>query len=388
MGSVMKKVSVTDILSYSLLVFALVGGWFGYSYINQVSTQAGSGFWWILGIILVTIAAAIIGFVLNLILHEVGHLVLGLLTGYDFVSYGVFNLTIVKENGKLVRKKYRAMGTGGGCALSPPDMKNGTYPFKLFISGGILVGFLVSAICFGLFYHFAPNADFLARAFLVIGIAGAFLAFANLIPFFDIIPSDGYFLFNLGKEKNAIMRRGFWACSRMQALVGAGTRPRDIPKELFDWVDLGNNNNIFALTTALYQHAYLLDRKEFSEARACIQVIYDNSGNAAGVYRMAFQCVLLFHELINECRQEEIGRLYDESVQKYTKTALSDVDAQQFMYAYARLVLKDTDKAKEHLDLLHKACEAPFQSGFAPGAQEMVAYIDEIADKRESESAE
>ena len=58
------------IMQLSLIILALAGGWFGFSYINQISTQASGGFWWIIRIIFVTIAAVVIGFLLNIILHR------------------------------------------------------------------------------------------------------------------------------------------------------------------------------------------------------------------------------------------------------------------------------------------------------------------------------
>ena len=99
----MKKIHV-EMLNLSLVVLSFVGGWFGYAYINQVSAQADWGLLWILGVVVVTIAAAVIGLFLNVILHEGGHLLMGLLTGYKFVFYNVFNIAVVRENGKLAIK--------------------------------------------------------------------------------------------------------------------------------------------------------------------------------------------------------------------------------------------------------------------------------------------
>ena len=378
----MKKIGVF-LLSWGPIILALAGVWLGYSYINQVSAQEGWDFLWVLGVVLVTIAAAVVGLILNIVFHEGGHLIGGLLTGHSFVSYGVLNLTIVRENGKLAVKKYRVAGTGGGVTLSPPDMKNGTYPYKLYISSGFLVNFLVSAICLSLFFYLAGTAPFWARAFLVVGVIGAFLGLVTFIPTNDPLPSDGYFLFNLGKTKNTVMRRGMWSCSRMQALVAEGTRPRDIPTDFFDWVDTGNITDMFVFGAANFQYSYLLDKQELSDARSLMQTLCDNLQGVPEMHKMSCYCELLFHELIGECRQEEIDRLYDKNLKDYIKAAQSEVSVQRTMYAYARLVSKDADKAKEHLALFHKACTAPFQSGIVPGERALIAFIDAIAEKWE-----
>ena len=369
------------ILQISFIILAIIGGWFGFSYISQVSAQAGGGFLWILAVIFTTIVSLIAGVVLNVVLHECGHVIGGVFTGYRFVFYSALGLAIIKEKGKLVVKKYLAPGSGGGCLLSPPDIKNGTYPHKLYISGGFLVNFLVSAICFSLFYHLAATAPFGARAFLVAGIAGAFLGLVNLIPHNISAPSDGYILFNMGKEKNTALRRGLWSCFRFQALIAEGKRPQDIPTELLDWVVIENIKDPFVFGTACNRYRYLLDRQELNEARTLMQTLSNKLNDLPDVLKLSCHCELLFLELIGECRQEEIDRLYTKELKGYIKAAHAEIEVRRLMYAYSRLVLKDAGKIKENLDLFHKAIAIPIQSGFALGEQELITLIDTIADK-------
>lgn len=375
-----------DALQWGLIILAFAGGWLGYSHINQVSEQAGWGLMRILGVTLVTISAATIGLYLNIILHEAGHLVGGLLSGYRFAAFCVFNLTILKENGKLTIKKYKAPGASGICVLSPPDIRNGTYPFKLYVSGGFLTNFLVSAACFSLFYYLADTADFWARAFLVVGIICAFLGFINFLPLnADTALSDGYLLFNIGKEKNTVTRRGCWSLFRFQALDAEGVRPRNIPAEVFNWVDIGDIRDIFILATACNQYKYLLDRQELNKARALMQALCDNLHNVSKMQKMSCYFDLFFHALIDdECRQEEMDRLYTKELKDYAKAARSDISVQRIMYAYARLVLKDAAQAKEYLDLFNKTCAFSLWSGTSLVEKGLIALIDTIADNREN----
>jgi len=375
----MKKTGVR-ILTWAFTILMSIGWWFGFLYIDQVSAQTVG----MLEIILIILTALLAGLFLNIVLHEAGHLIGGRLTGYSFVFFNVFNISIMKENGKLAIKRYRVPGISGGCSLSPPDMNNGTYPHKLYISGGFLMNFLVSAVCLSLFYYLAGTADLWARAFLVIGAEGAFIGIVNLIPQNVILPSDGYILFNLGKEKNAAMRRGCWTLWRIQALTAEGVRPRDIPEELFDWADASDTRDTFALMAACKRYEYLLDTQELDKAKALIKALCADLDDAPQMIKMPLRCEFLFYELIDECRQEEIDRLYDKDIKKYIKIANREPSVQRFMYAYARLVLKDDAKAKEYLDAFHKSCAIPFQSGIAHGEQELIALIDTIADKRGS----
>lgn len=56
----------------------------------------------------------------HILIHEGGHLVFGLLTGYQFSSFRVASFIWVKENGKLKLKRLRLAGTAGQCLMGPP----------------------------------------------------------------------------------------------------------------------------------------------------------------------------------------------------------------------------------------------------------------------------
>ncbi len=59
--------------------------------------------------ILLSAAVAMVSFLISVVIlipvHEGGHLVCGLLTGYKFVSFRIFNLTFIKVNNRLKVKR-------------------------------------------------------------------------------------------------------------------------------------------------------------------------------------------------------------------------------------------------------------------------------------------
>lgn len=91
-------------------------------------------------VLLPSLACLILSFWLQAILHEGGHLVCGLLSGYRFLSFRVGSFTLLRQNGRLVLRRFYLPGTGGQCLLEPPD--GDEVPFRLYNLGGGLANLL------------------------------------------------------------------------------------------------------------------------------------------------------------------------------------------------------------------------------------------------------
>ena len=81
-------------------------------------------------VLLPSLACLVLSFWLQAILHEGGHLVCGLLSGYRFLSFRVGSFTLLRQNGRLVLRRFYLPGTGGQCLLEPPD--GDEVPFRLY----------------------------------------------------------------------------------------------------------------------------------------------------------------------------------------------------------------------------------------------------------------
>ncbi|MCL2842107.1 MAG: M50 family metallopeptidase [Oscillospiraceae bacterium] len=362
----MKKLRTVFIVIVSGAIGAgigLVGMRFLHAYLPHVG--------W--GQLLTLLVVAVVAYHLHLIVHEAGHLLAGKLSGYTFVSYRVGSLMITRENGKLVRKKYTVAGTAGQCLLSPPDMVDGKFPLFLYNAGGALMNFLLGALCFGLSLL---TSGLFAVALFVGTAIGVFMGLFNIIPMkIGGMPNDGYNMLLLGRDKNTATRHAFWVMLRANAAQASGVRPREFPTEWFDWVDMDNLNDSLIVSAAILRYNYLLDKGDLTEARACLQFLLDNA-KMIELLRNELLCELLFFELINECRPEEIERIYTKDLQAYIKATATYASRQRLLYAYHRLFTKDAEAAGRHLILFCKACETSASLGEIPGEQELIAVID------------
>ena len=108
--------------------------------------------------LVISIGIFILAFFIQIILHEAGHLICGLLSGYEFVSFRVGSLTLVKEDGKFAIKKFSIKGTGGQCLLMPKNDNYKECSYILYNLGGILMNLIVSIIFFILYTVFKGNS--------------------------------------------------------------------------------------------------------------------------------------------------------------------------------------------------------------------------------------
>ena len=124
--------------------------------------------------IILFLITGVISFILQVIIHEAGHLVFGLLSRYRFISFRVFDFKIIKDqNGELKIRFERLAGTGGQCLMRAPEYVEGKFRYKLYLLGGVTFNLVFSIV----FWLVLPS--YYTLLFALIGFA---LAFLNLIP--------------------------------------------------------------------------------------------------------------------------------------------------------------------------------------------------------------
>ena len=116
-----------------------------------------------------------LAFLVQTVLHEGGHLLFGLWSGYRFSSFRVLNLMWVKVDGRLRLRRLSILGTGGQCLMAPPEPVEGKIPVVAYNLGGVVVNLLAALLCLGL-YLAGPRMGLGAVAALIAALI-ALLAF-------------------------------------------------------------------------------------------------------------------------------------------------------------------------------------------------------------------
>lgn len=326
----------------------------------------------------VIIGGLLFGFFFQIIVHESGHLIFGRLTGYKYVSFRIFSHIFINKNGKLTRKRFKIVGTAGQCLMDPPEMVNGTIPYILYNLGGCLMNFICSLICLILYFVLRDSAPWLAVWIMLTALIGIFSGLLNLIPIKGLA-NDGSNIIRIGKSLEA--RHAFWLQLRINAIMTAGGRCREIPEEWLVLPDHADLNNDTFCATAIYRFCFLYDNHEFEQAKEWAEKLLETVDRMLPIQRMELKCELLLLEIIGQCRKDVIDQLYTKELKIYIKKTKIYISRMVLMYAYTKLVSKDAAEAGNYYAAFKKAADTCPFAGEYEAQKEMIEIIDNTAAK-------
>lgn len=285
-----------------------------------------------------------IGIFLQTILHEAGHLVFGLLTGYQFSSFRVASFMWVKESGKLRFRRLTVAGTGGQCLMVPPDMVDGKIPVVWYNLGGSLMNVIVSVVCLGLWALL--RGTLLGIFLLIVAIVGIAFALLNGIPMrMGTVDNDGYNAFALGRNPAAL--RGFWVQLKANEQIAKGVRLKDMPEEWFTLPADEDMGNSMVAPLGVFACNRLMDAHRFEEADALMERYLDMESGIVGLHKNLLVCDRMYCELIGENRPEKLDEMWTKEQKKFMKSMKRFPSVLRTQYVYALLAEKDPAKAEQ-----------------------------------------
>ena len=249
-------------------------------------------------------------------IHEAGHLICGLLTGYDFVSFRIFSFTFIKIEGKIRVKKFAVAGTGGQCLLSPPDLPLEAIPMGWYNAGGVCANLLVLLLVLPLFLlNLHPLA---VVALSIFCLTDLLLILLNGIPMkLNGISNDGYNSIYMGH--NLLSKRAIVLQLRTNALIQNGMRPKDMPSEWFESHSEIDFKNPLEVSIPLMRASRLVDQMMWDEAYEEFSKLYRHKADIIQLYVNEIACELVFCALVTG-RKEVANQLLDDNLREYIET--------------------------------------------------------------------
>lgn len=259
-----------------------------------------------------------------IIIHELGHLVMGKVSGYTFSSFriGCFKLIRKDEKWKLMHENIT--GIAGQCTMLPPDSDEPeNVPFVLYHWGGALFN-LLTGLC-GIPVVLCSSDGYVKIFFLLLVVISLYLALTNSIPIKLKVPNDGYNI-RLGK-KNIADRIAMYQMLRISANTELSVG--EMPESYFRYLDSGE----YVYTMKSFNGIRCLEQGRLDEA---IMFLEESAKINEDFYRLEIEKELLFCLILKGERQEKIQELYTDKLKTYlSETEKNLPSSRRVLLAYS-----------------------------------------------------
>ena len=309
------------------------------------------------------------------IIHESGHLIFGLITGYKFVSFRIGHFMFIKEKGRLKIKLYNVVGTAGQCLMMPPQW-NEKIPYRLYNLGGCIMN--AATALFALAAYFVAGAEgFFALCMAMLAVMGLSMALTNGIPMrVGGISNDGMNAALLGKKENTL--RAFWLQLYVNGLIAKGERYRNMPREWFRLPEGEELSDPICCAMGVMLYNFCFDMHEFDQAEQTINYML-NAPGLLDVEKNELLCELLFLRVLRGAPKEEIDSLLTPKLDKYIKATANYVSRRRLAYAYQLLYLKNYSTAQKCLEVFERTAATYPYSAETENEREIIEIVKQKA---------
>lgn len=322
-------------------------------------------------------AVFLLCFFLQVLFHETGHLVFGLLTGFRFLSFRVGNLILCESGEGLTLKRYSLSGTLGQCLLLPPE-KTDKNTFTLYYLGGALGNLVTALVCLAV-YLVTPLQGIGAMFLLFLWAAGVVMACVNGIPQKSLpIPNDGENLRILLKDETArpFMRKQLL----LAGALSQGQRLKDMPEEWFLLPSPADGKNPESAAFYAFTADRLLDGHRFLDALFFIENTPTEDSGILEIHRADMEMNRLYCLLVLG-KTEEAAALLTPGFLEQLKKKNGSLTAALLQTATALLLYKDAAKAaKAEAAFIEAASKYPY-AGEAESFRELLSYAKALYEK-------
>lgn len=307
-------------------------------------------------LILSALISVICGYYLHIILHETGHLLFGLISGYQFVSWRVGVWEIAKEAGGFRLKRVSSYLAPGQCLMGPPLCEPDQIPYLWYNLGGGIMN-LLTAMTAVLLLHFVPFLPVLRIFMAVFAVLGTALGLINLIPLkLSGIPNDGHNILDIARSQAS--RNAFYVVLDSVSQMAAGHSPRDFDFTLFHFHPEADPAESIVCQSMIMEYQACLDAGRTKQAAAVLAHLERSKWHLLPVFRTEVEALIIFSLCTLEDRAEEArSRLTPELEQLFLQ--MNTGDKLRTLASYYLLAKEEVEKG---LDLLEKSKQCTKQS--------------------------
>jgi hypothetical protein len=246
------------------------------------------------GFILISVVGFMVGIIASLVLHELGHLLFGHLSGHHFTSFRLLNMLWVKDEAGKIRLKKSAgtKGIAGQCLMGPPaDEKE--FRFVMYNAGGALVNFITCA-AFLIPAFFIEN-EILSPFLGGMGISALALGILNIVPLsLGGYPNDGKNFIEAKRSPDA--KHGFYMLLKSNSEMSKGKRLSDYDEDAFYVNENADKSNHFVAMMIIMRSSQLEEIGDFRQSYRELQRL--DLSKLPPIYGHQVIFSMIFHELV------------------------------------------------------------------------------------------
>ncbi len=283
-------------------------------------------------------------YLISIVVHEFGHMIFGLMSGYTFSSFRVFNFMILNDNGKLVFKKMSVAGTAGQCIMMPKDNKT---PFVLYNLGGVILNLICFAISIGLL--FVVKNDFVKVLLFDFGVFNLFDAITNGIPLKYLVSNDMNNIVEFKKDKRNL--DNYYNMLYIQNAIISGKRLKDLDKKYIHKPE--KLTTVGDVNEMVFYCNQLIDKGEYDKAIKEIESFVDND-KVSLVYRGLLVNDLIYCYAILGKDINKALKYKDDTVKSVLMQMKDNPSVIRTNYAYALLIDKNKEEADKYMEQFNK----------------------------------
>ena len=354
---ILKKIlAVVAFLLLTVLAF-IAAAVMGYMMASAFEAVSGENDFITYGVILLGLLLSI---AISVVVHEAGHLVFGLLSGYGFSSFRIGSFMWIKQDGKIKFRRFSLAGTGGQCLMTPPEIKNGKIPVVLYNLGGVIMNFILSAVLI-LVYIFAPYVPVLFECIVFLLIISFVGGLTNGIPMAPGgMPNDGMNALALAFDPASAI--AFRNQLLMNAENAKGTPTSEMPPEWFTLPENANMQNVHCASIAVFAASRTMNSLDFASAEREIKALLDSDCKMASVHRGLLACNLVCCRLILKGDKAEISSILTIKQQKFMQSMKNfpDVLCTEYIITLIRdKNVENAEKIKQKFEKMAKTYPYP-----------------------------
>ena len=307
----------------------------------------------------------LVSFILQIIIHEGGHLLFGHLAGFKFISFRIGSYVLTKEDEFKISRLSLA-GTGGQCLMEPTKASYTRY--MGYLLGGGLCNLVSALLFFGLSI---VNQDLLLDIFSFSMFSiGLLLGLTNLIPLDLGIPNDGSNAYWITRNRESM--HSLYQQLMISKELTESKGLDEVDDEYTLVYENANLNNPLNLTIEINQASKLIYQAKYKEAKRLLERI--RIQEMSEIFRNSIQLDLVLLELLTS---ENIN--IDQYLSKKDKEKMykNKNDLVSLLCQYGIELLVEKKDASVSLKYFKDLCKKYPYQGIVKGLKEIQKKLEE-----------